>query len=399
MAFNILLERKQEMLIWRSEGPDECPEARELQALFDAGKASEYEARRAELESEGHQFRLTKGKVFQIHDCPRTLSVPIMFQVVDGTLNWYFIAPMDVTKQEDRDELYQSAALGHLSVDDHCERYWRGTNSLHVKKMHTKEEESEFNHNHYRLDGETEATPKHVEQHLRGLVLAQRRMGLIDKDGNEKFLTMREAAKITHQFAIHYFKTHYVGPERDAEVDGEIVHVLAHDVSEIDVFHALPEHKFTPEDLREWEEHRHEESPCVSIPEGLSLSEVLGAISAGMRGLGSELAQTRQIAGSKFKAHATVVSRDDAVHFRENSHETAEGIEEGKTPEDDDGAAKGGGSAPRALGRGALSKDEERKSPSSPEPARFADARDLSGAMAIAAVAAMASGAGTASHY
>jgi hypothetical protein len=66
-------------------------------------------------------------------------EVPIGVQVVGGTITWYIYTRKNKTSQAFRDEIYLAAALGHLKVPAHCEKYYRGSDSLHIKKMHRTE--------------------------------------------------------------------------------------------------------------------------------------------------------------------------------------------------------------------------------------------------------------------
>ena len=75
------------------------------------------------------------------------------------------------------------------------------------------------------------------------------------------------------------------------------------------------EEKLTLEDKKEWEENKDKELPCTSITnwESLTVPERLKAVTEGMRGLGSEMAHTRQLEGSKYATVTTVVKMDDRV--------------------------------------------------------------------------------------
>ena len=83
----------------------------------------------------------------------------------------------------------------------------------------------------------------------------------------------------------------------------------------MDAYRNSPEEVLTPEDITEWEANKSKQEPCISISnwDSLTVTERLKAIAEGMRGLGSELAQTRQISGSKYGTHSTIVKRDDAI--------------------------------------------------------------------------------------
>jgi hypothetical protein len=315
MSFEITLNRMQLTNLWKSEGPEKSPMAARLQELFDTGMTEKYDLEKKAMEEGGAKFRLTRGKVFQISDSDEMITVPIVFQVKGGCLTWYIQGPMDETHQEFRDEVYGAAGLGHLGVEGHCEKYWRGTNSLHVKKMHTSEAESGFNHNHYRM-GDRDVDPKAVYQHLYGFVKAQEDLGLIEESsGRAKFLDRVEADEIYRKFERFWVESTHVGPATTINLNGEDLHLPAREESLVDMFKKSPGQVLTPEDIAEWEANRAKEEPCLVIKdwESLSVRERLKAIAEGMRGLGSEFAQTRQMAGSKYETHSSVVKRDDQV--------------------------------------------------------------------------------------
>jgi hypothetical protein len=297
------------MKLWTSMGPEEDKEVKHLQELFDKNLSKEYDETLKKY-GEKSQFRLTDGKVFKIIDQGKKMNVRIMLQVMGGTINWYFVSPKDETHQSERDELYGAAALGHLEVENHCEKYWRGTNSLHVKKMHTMEKEAGWNHNHYRLGDDKLVDAKDLEQHLMGVVHAQNQMGLVS-NGVEKFLTEKEAGEILHKFKVHLAKVNHVGQATVVKIDNEEVTLNERKISKLEEFNSQEDRILTEEDKMEWEEHQHEENPCKSIDPNLQLKEKFVAIQKGMRGLGAELASTRQMANSANATIKTVVAKND----------------------------------------------------------------------------------------
>ncbi len=317
MVFEVTLNRTATAKLWRSEGPETSIGAKRLQELFDQGKSAQYELEKSAMEKGGQAlYRKTDGKVFQLFDQDETMEVPVKFQVKLGTINWYFLAPKDETHQSFRDELYIAAAIGHLlNVPNHCEKYWRGTNSFHLKKMHTKEEEDSFNHNHYRLEDNLDASPLHVTNHLIGLVEAQHEMDLYAEGGEEKFLTLDEASKLAQDFNVHWVKVNHIGPEKDVVVGNEAVHLPETKVSLLEQYKASRENTLTPEDIKEWAENKQKEEPCrvMSITREMPLAEKIQKIAAGTRGIGSELAETRQLEWSKRPTVLTVVSKDDKL--------------------------------------------------------------------------------------
>ena len=313
MSFTIKLGRVQTTSFWTSKGKNASVAADRLQELFNKGQSAEYQAARAKYEESGLQFRLTKGKVFQISDTGKKGEVPIQFQVKGGTITWYIDAPMDETKQSFRDEVYRSAAIAHLTVDNHCERYYRGTNSLHVKKMHTHENEAAKNHNHYRVIDGKDVSSQDVAQHLTAFVQAQKKLDLVTKTGREKFLDAKEAQQIITAFRIHELVVMHKGPKKTAIVDGSTCVLPDRPSQSIrEEYKAHPDQKFTKEDDEEWAANKSSEEPCRSISVGeLGLEDLLEQIKASMRGIGSEKANTRQMEGSAHAVISTVVPMDD----------------------------------------------------------------------------------------
>jgi hypothetical protein len=317
MAFTLFLPRVQTAKIWESLGPNESKLAARLQALFDRGMVQQYESEKAEMEQKGFNFRLTDGRICQIFDEGRTIQVPIKFQVKLSTITWYFDAPKDETHQDFRNEVYGSAALGHKKVDNHCEKYWRGTNSLHVKKMHTNENESGLNHNHHRMKKDVYVDPKAVYQHLMGFVETQRELKLFDGE-KEKYLTLEEALQISEAYNIYWVRMTHVGPAKTVKMGNKKIELPERQEALLTEYKRAQEKKLTPEDKIEWEENKHKELPCTSINnwESLTVQDRLVAIAEGMSGLGSELAHTRQLEGSKYPTIRTVVAMGHPIRAK-----------------------------------------------------------------------------------
>lgn len=311
--FQVDLPRTQKASLWESRDATQSKEVGVLQKLFDANLTKEYEAERKNFEKQGLQFRQTDDKVFQILESDKTCEAGIRFQVKGGCMTWYIIAPKDETHQSFRDELYQSAAVGHLTVENHCEKYWRGTNSLHIKKMHGNEKESGFNHNHYRIKEDLYVEPKDVAEHLIGTVKAQRDMKLYSATGREKFMDMDEASKIILDFTKFWVRINHSGQEQAVSIGEESLKLPARDKSLLSLYKEKQEKKLSKEDNEEWEKNKHLENPCTSITPDMPIADKLKAIQAGMRGLGSELAHTRQLEGSKYKVVTAIVQKDDAI--------------------------------------------------------------------------------------
>lgn len=316
MAFEVTLnKRAPEAKLWRSD--DQTEGAKQLQSLFDKGMSDEYDAAKKEMEKDGKRlFRKTNNHVFELFGSNKTMRVPIKFQVKLGTINWYFMAPKDETHQSFRDELYNAAGIAHMSkVENHCQAYWRGTNSFHLKKMHSDEEEDNYNHNHYRVENDRDVDPTHVSQHLLGLVESQREMGLVGEDGKEKFVTLQDALEISHKFNIHWVKINHAGAQKEVKVGDEFVSLPERDVSILSQFKEARENKLTEEDLKEWTDNRHKEEPCreMTITKEMPLTKKIELAAKGSRGIGSDLAETRQLEWSTRAVNKTVVSKDDKL--------------------------------------------------------------------------------------
>src|SRR3990167_6481415 len=113
----------------------ETENAKTLQRLFDAENAEAYAeqlaAFRQEIASDTmdsrdrHDFRLTDGKIYEIFDEGETLDVSIQFMVKESSITWSFSAPKDETRQEWRDDVFNTAAIAHQSVRLGCETYYR----------------------------------------------------------------------------------------------------------------------------------------------------------------------------------------------------------------------------------------------------------------------------------
>lgn len=166
MPFNISLETLQKTSLWTFK---QNSLTQELQALVDSGDREGYVRRIKELatpEGGNHSFTRTKRVVYELFDEGEMIDVALKLQVKSSVITWYFIAPMDRTKQSFRDQVFNTASLAHANVANSCETYYRGTNHYHLKVMHTTAEESGFNHNHYRTANNTPVTPVEFYEHL-----------------------------------------------------------------------------------------------------------------------------------------------------------------------------------------------------------------------------------------
>ena len=144
----------------------------ELQTYASAGERVAYAEKYEQLKAAGVTCRSTKGTVYFTKQEDKTVEIEIAVQVKGHSLTWYFWAPgaMDQYPQKFRDELYNQAAVCHKKVDAGCDLYYRGSNAVHIKLMHTHESESSHNHNHYRLKDNKSYTPHEFRQHMEGFV-------------------------------------------------------------------------------------------------------------------------------------------------------------------------------------------------------------------------------------
>ena len=113
------------------------------------------------------------GAVAGDADAPQSEKyISIKFKVKGGVITWLFGTPKDEdeTCQEFRDILYATAADAHEQVEFGCDKYYRGSDTYHIKKMHSCAYEVNFNHNHYRMTHGKDITPKEVSEHLRAFL-------------------------------------------------------------------------------------------------------------------------------------------------------------------------------------------------------------------------------------
>ncbi len=289
-----------------------------MQSLLErGGDYTELDNKIIEFMRNNHFFRLTEGKFYEVLP-GKSRDINIKVQIKEGTITWYFAnCGHDETTQEFRNQVFRSAALGHLLVPGACSKYYRGTNAMHVRRMHTSEEESKINHNHYRVH-DNYVTPSQFDAHLRGFLKAQEAYGFTNKFLNEEEVTrlVKEYAEFSEQL--------------DQKVDGGLKSLR-------EVYHEQELTKWTQKDIAELESGFSVEEPCeaqeVIIPlnerkinilnESQKLSilpkewvkynlgeEALNVIAReGSAGLKSEIPQTRQIKGSSLPKRKNVYSR------------------------------------------------------------------------------------------
>jgi hypothetical protein len=331
-VFFAQLPREQVTKLYRSEGPEVNKDVARLQELFDKSQIDAYDKELKRLQKTGRQFRLTEGHVFEVFkDNPKEIGVPIQMTIKEGVLTWYFMAPHDQTSQEFRDETFLCAGLGHVNVDNAWFRYYRGSNAVHVEKMHTHEGESMFNHNHYILAKGQDFTPERLKQHLDGFVKAERELGyVVDQNGKkvEKILTQEEADEIVRQYTEHWKKI-------TAKPDKNTPSILER-------CKELGQKRLTREDKHEWVKGNYQYNTVESEAEKIEgnvkelqteretylsqkgfftidpnwpLPKRIKAVLKAMRGGHSELAHTRQTGYSKYPIKPAPKDTNDAVNL------------------------------------------------------------------------------------
>ncbi|MDX1838321.1 hypothetical protein DIZ81_10095 [Legionella taurinensis] len=192
MPFSIDLKTVQQTKQWTFK---QTEEALHLQTLLQRGDRKGYIQRLREL-NDTHKFTRTQGKVYELFDEGEMIQVPIKFQVKKSVITWSFIAPFDRTHQSFRDEVFNTAAKAHACVANSCETYYRGTDHLHLKEMHSYAEEAFFNHNHYRTANGGPITPVEVYEHLFGFYAQQ--------EGRKFIPTTWERDNIILTFAVYW---------------------------------------------------------------------------------------------------------------------------------------------------------------------------------------------------
>lgn len=167
----------------------------------------------------------------------------IKLQVRCDVITWYI---QGESTQAFRDTLYTLAAASHRRMQKACDGYFRGSDSLHIKRMHTHFGESAVKHNHYRfLEGEV--TPEILRNHLNG-ILAQ--------EGGSDFLSEHEINEIVDKYSDCFRREHeqYKGRPGTQLMD------------------FLYENQLTPHDKEEYEKNRHKEEPCKDPKRAVSFS-------------------------------------------------------------------------------------------------------------------------------
>jgi hypothetical protein len=278
MPFAYELSKSHKAKLYLSD--DQTEGAIALQALYDAGQPEAYESRLQELKSLGYQFRLTDSHVYEIAEDPnKTCDLTIKFLVKGNVITWSFQSPKDQTYQDFRDILYSTAADAHDKVEHGCERYYRGSNAYHLKKMHSHAGESNFNHNHYRRADGKDISPKEVSEHLLAFSAHQH--------GRFFFPFHEEVEDLIHMFTLYW-------NEWTLTANGK-------PVSDQILYQTEDSQKLDRDDEEEEAKNINQQEHCRIDVAHIPKHELDSTRIMRMRGIGSELAHTRQAPGSKLK--------------------------------------------------------------------------------------------------
>ncbi len=270
-------------------------------------------------------FRVNHGFVEEAHIRKDIIDVEVKLQVKGYSLTWYFWAEnaMDQYPQTFRDKLYNAAALCHTQVDNGCDLYYRGSNSVHIKLMHHEETESNHNHNHYRLRDYQPYTPHEFNQHMQAF-----KRSIIYRE----FFETDEIDEICGKFAEFY----EAWIAKDADTGRSLEDEYYADVSQ----------RLNEGDYIELRAFGHQQEPCRINVETLTFDfdkarkaieeqlesgdddklagklqelykEYQGLLSyrnkGGSRGLNSEIASLRQVENSNNTVVPVVMKMDDSI--------------------------------------------------------------------------------------
>lgn len=338
LVFERNLKKSQLAPIWKKDS--KSPVARDLQRTLDTipdgGRFDELDAKINQYIKQNHFVTLTEGKFYEVTPAGYKPTTP-KIQVKEGTITWYFSGVgHDESTQEFRDQIFRTAALGHLLVDGACSKYYRGTNAMHVKRMHTSENESASNHNHYRVE-DNFVTASQFAEHLQGFLKAQEAYKI-----PEKFLDKEEAEELISEY--QEYEKHMNEPLPVDEGGDGLMTRREH-------FHRKEKAKWFPEDFQELQNNKHIEAPCeaqqviiplnervIDIGENRKMlpkfwvnhpelsSDVLDIISrVGSEGQMSNVAHTRQLPNSRFKTRRKAYTRLGEL-FEKNANRNYPGI-------------------------------------------------------------------------
>jgi len=262
MPFTYELQTRHAVGLHRTEF---TAEAKELQELQKRDK-KQFDIRLEELKKLGREFGTRGSNMFELFDAEAKVeyTVGIKFQVEGPVITWIFDAPKDETYQEYRNILYDTAANAHDHVTLGCERYYRGNDSYHLKKMHTNETEPDYNHNHYRRRDDQDITPTEVREHLKGFAL--------QKDARYFFPDLTEIDVIIARFETYYNDWIYEGADRSLSLQKQ--------------WQSERSRVFTPKDLEE-DRKKHVQEPCRINTDHLSEEQKAKVKEERLRSLGS----------------------------------------------------------------------------------------------------------------
>ncbi|AJJ04689.1 hypothetical protein BZ21_1016 [Yersinia pseudotuberculosis] len=193
----------------------------------------------------------------------RYTQVCVAVATSGNSINWFVLGEMNKDGQHFRDEIYACASNAHNSVDRGCGKYYRGTNAVHVKRLHNDPFESMYSHNHYPLGGNNgkdfdsvtfpnDVTPDEFKQHMLNFANYDALM----HDGHARFCDLTTAKKIVDVFTSEY--------EKGISIKKKV--------------------EYNEQDICELKENAAQEQPCRS-PDNISLNT---------RGIASEKANERQ---------------------------------------------------------------------------------------------------------
>lgn len=180
--------------------------------------------------------------------------VGLVLTVTRESINWFIEDDLehDFSSQKWRDEVYGTAALAQRDTKTGCVGYYRGTNSLHVKRQHQTIEEATHNHNHYRF--ETEVTPELFASHILNFVKFDQESthNGTSKVGESKFLTMNDALYMINAFKLCYEEENKSGISENFKSD--------------------PFYEFTQKDKDELEWGKQHEGECRDLKKDMTFT-------------------------------------------------------------------------------------------------------------------------------
>jgi hypothetical protein len=197
----------------------------------------------------------------------KTTEVFVVVSTYRNVINWFVLGQMNEDAQSFRDEIYTCACKAHNTLERGCAGYYRGTNSVHVKRHHADAFEAMYNHNHYPLGNAKGADfdpasfpapiqPDEFRQHIMAFAEEDAKM----HDGKPRFLTIEKAARIADEFDKNY---------------------------QLEIKQKVPldpqQRSYSDDDIKELRDFGNAEQPCKP------LQPILGT-----RGINAEIADTRQ---------------------------------------------------------------------------------------------------------